>query len=203
MRIRDIMSHPVHTVRTDDSIEHAAALLADNKITAVPVLDNAGKVVGMVSEGDLLLHRVPADVTSHLWRTAAEATESRPKTVAEVMSSQVITSLPSEDVADVAKTMLNYNVRSVPVLDDGQLVGIISRRDIVRSVIRTDDVLAHELQHRLDEYAGGQHRWNATVTEGNAIVDGVSNDEAERTIVTVIARTVPGISAVRLMAPTR
>ena len=193
---------PVHTVRTDDSIEHAAALLADKKITAAPVLDNAGKLVGMVSEGDLLLHRVPADVTSHRWRAATEDAESRPKSVAEVMSSQVVTSLPSEDVADAAQTMLNYSVRSVPVLDDGQLVGIISRRDIVRSVIRTDDVLTHELQHRLDEYAGGQHRWNATVTEGIAIVGGVSNDEAERTIVTVIARTVPGISAVRLMAPT-
>ena len=202
MRIRDIMSHPVYTVRTDDSIEHAAALLADKKITAAPVLDDAGKLVGMVSEGDLLWHRVPADVTSHVWRAAVEETESRPESVAEVMSSQMLTSFPTEDVAAVAQTMLTYSVRSVPILDDGRLVGIISRRDIVRSVIRTDDVLADEVQHRLDEYAGGLQSWNATVNGGIAIVDGVSDDETERTIVTVIARTVPGISAVRLTAST-
>lgn len=202
MRTRDIMSHPVHTVRTDDSIEDAAALLADKKITAAPVLDSAGKLVGMVSEGDLLWHRVPADVAAHLWRAAAEDTGSRPKTVAEVMSSQVVTSFPEEDVADVAQTMLYYSVRSVPVLDDGQLVGILSRRDIVRSVIRTDDVLAYEVQHRLDEYAGGRRRWSATVAGGVATVDGAFDDEAERTIVTVMVRTVPGISTVRLSAPT-
>jgi len=201
MHTRDIMSHPVHTVRTDDSIEHAAALLTQKKITAVPVLDDAGKLVGMVSEGDLLRDRVPADVASHPWRGADEDIGSRPKSVAEVMSSQVLTSIPAEDVADVAQTMLNYSVRSMPVLDDGRLVGIISRRDIVRSVIHTDDMLTNEVQHRLDEYAGDLHRWNATVSDGVATIDGAADDEAERTIVTVIARTVPGIAAVHLTAP--
>ena len=71
----------------------------------------------MVSEGDLLRHRVPADIASHPWRDADEDIGSRPKRVAEVMSSQVLTSFPAEDVADVAQTMLDYSVRCTRRLD--------------------------------------------------------------------------------------
>lgn len=117
------------------------------------------------------------------------------------MSSQVLTSLPAEDVADVAQTMLNYSVRSMPVLHDGRLVGIISRRDIVRTVIRTDDVLGHEIQHRLDDYAGGARRWRVTVSDGVASVDGAFDDEIERTIVSIMTRTVPGVAGVHLAEP--
>ena len=65
MRVKDIMSQPVYCVRDSDPIERVAALLADKKITAAPVLDDAGKLVGMVSEGDLLWLRVPEDPTAH------------------------------------------------------------------------------------------------------------------------------------------
>ncbi len=76
MHTRDIMSHPVHTVLTDDSIEHAAALLTEKKITAVPVLDNAGKLVGMVSEGDLLRDRVPPPTSPHIRGVAPTMTSA-------------------------------------------------------------------------------------------------------------------------------
>jgi CBS-domain-containing membrane protein len=65
VRVKDIMSRPVYTVRPADPIERAAALLADRQITAAPVLDGDGELVGMVSEGDLLWHRVPPDVADH------------------------------------------------------------------------------------------------------------------------------------------
>ncbi len=198
MRARDIMSRPVHTVGTTDTIEDAAALLADKKITAAPVLDPDGRVVGMVSEGDLLWHRIPTDPTLHVRRSSGPDPASRPRLVRDVMSRTPVTAWPEADLADVADLMLRHNVRSVPVLDDGHLVGIVSRRDILRTVVRTDDVLGHEAQHRLDEYAGGARRWTVTVADGVATVDGAFADESERVIVPVLVRTVPGIADVKL-----
>lgn len=198
MRARDIMTRPVFTVRPTETVQHAAALLADKKITAVPVLNEADEVIGMVSEADLLRHRVPPDPDVHLWRAAGGDGERRPATVAEVMSTPACMSTPQADIADIAQTMLCHNVRSVPILDGEQLVGIVSRRDILRTVIRTDDVLAKDIQHRLDEYASGAHRWTATVTDGTATIEGGFDNDTERTVVAVMARTVPGVAAVRL-----
>lgn len=198
MRAKDIMTRPVYTVRPTDRIEDAASLLADRKITAAPVLNEADEVIGMVSEADLLQHRVPADPAVHPGRAAGGDGEKRPEAVAEVMSAPAVTSRPQADVADIAQAMIQRDVRSVPILDGGELVGIVSRRDILRTVIRTDDVLAQDIQYRLDEYAGGVHRWTATVTEGTATITGALDDDVERTVVTIMARTVPGVAAVRL-----
>jgi CBS domain-containing protein len=203
MRVKDIMSRPVYSVRSTDPVEFAAALLAERKITAAPVLDEVGALVGMVSEGDLLWQRVPADPTAHLFRVDETAGVDRPKTVADVMSKRPVTTSLEADVADVAKTMLYQDVRSEPVLDNGEVVGIVSRRDIVRTVVRTDDVLGHEIQHRLDDYAGGVRRWRVTVSDGVASVDGPLDDEIERTVVSIMARTVPGVAGVHHAHPTQ
>jgi CBS domain-containing protein len=198
MRAHDIMSRPVYSVRTSDSVEDAAALLAGKGITAAPVLDEAGDLVGMVSEGDLLWHRVPPDPTAHVWRDAVAPVPEphRPKVVADVMSAYPCTAWPDEDVADIAHVMLRHDVRSVPVVDQGEVVGIVSRRDILRTVVRTDDVLRREILHRLDEYAGGTSRWDVAVDEGTATVRGPFTDDAEKTVVSIMARTVPGVSSV-------
>jgi CBS domain-containing protein len=195
MRVRDIMTRPVFTVRPTDPVEGAAALLADRAITAAPVIDERGRLVGMVSEGDLLRDRVPADPTAHLGAAPATA-RHRPHIVAEVMTRDVVTAWPTEDVADVARTMLDRDVRSVPVLDNGNVIGIISRRDLLRSVLRTDDVLAHEVQERLDAYADHPGRWTATVADGVVRIDGFVDDDQERRVVEILARTVPGVAAV-------
>jgi len=202
MRVKDIMSRPVHTVGPTDTVEQAAALLTDKQITAAPVLGAAGNLLGMVSEGDLLRHRVPADPTLHLWRVVVDAREPRPRTVADVMTVHAVTAWPDEDVADVARAMLDCDVRSVPVLDDGDLVGIVSRRDILRTVVRTDDVTRHEVQHRLDEYAGHPGRWSAAVVDAKVTVTGDFDDDMERTVVGVMVRTVPGVAAVSIAAGT-
>jgi CBS-domain-containing membrane protein len=195
MRVKDIMTHKVYSVRTVDPIEAAAQLLADRRITAAPVFDEAGELVGMVSEGDLLWHRVPSDPTAHL-RPAPGVDGDRPRTVADVMSGSPLTTWPDADLADAAQTMLEREVRSLPVLENDVLVGIISRRDILRTVIRTDEIVQREVQHRLDEYAGGVQRWTATADDGVVTIEGDLDDDLERTVVGIMARTVPGVAAV-------
>ena len=195
MRAKDIMSSPVHTVTQTASVESAAELITANAVTALPVVDATGALVGMVSESDLLWHRVPSDPTAHMRPMPDVDPANRPGMVVEVMSPYTVTTRPDADVAEVAEQMLDHDVRSIPVLEDGVVVGIISRRDILRAMVRGDGVLTAEVQHRLDEYAGG-HRWTAVVEGGVAHVTGDFDDGAEQGIVAVLARTVPGVAAV-------
>jgi len=195
MRAKDIMSSPVHTVTETTTVEAAAQLITAKAVTALPVVGGAGRLVGMVSESDLLWHRVPSDPTARLRRMPDTDPANRPGMVGEVMSPYTITTAPDADVAEVAEQMLEHDVRSMPVVEAGAVVGIISRRDILRAMVRGDDVLTAEVQHRLDEYAGGP-RWAAVVEGGVAHVSGEFRDDTEQGIVAVLARTVPGVAAV-------
>ncbi|MCU7729441.1 CBS domain-containing protein [Actinoplanes sp. KI2] len=199
MRAKDIMSSPVYTVTQTATVESAAQLITTKAVTALPVVDEGGRLVGMVSESDLLWHRVPSDPTAHMRGVPDADPADRPGMVVEVMSPYTVTTRPDVDVAEVAGQMLEYDVRSMPVLEDGAVVGIISRRDILRAMVRGDDVLAAEVQHRLDEYSGG-HRWTAVVEGGVARVSGEFDDDTEQGIVAVLARTVPGVAAVDVAA---
>src|SRR3954447_8162710 len=122
MRAKDIMSSPVHTVLEVTTVEAAAQLLTTKAVTALPVVDDTGRLVGMVSESDLLRHRVPADPTAHLRRLPGAHPAERPGTVVEVMSPSTVTTRPEVDVAEVAGQMLEHDVRSIPVLEDGAVV---------------------------------------------------------------------------------
>lgn len=187
MRAMDVMSRPVYTARPDDPVEQAAALISARMITSLPVVDPEGDLVGIVSERDLLPHQGVA---------------GQPVVVADVMTEDVVVAAPAEDVAEVAKAMLDHDVRCVPVVEGPEVVGVVSRRDILRSLVRTDDLVGTELQVRLDEYAGGQRRWVATVTDGAAVVSGAFDDQAQEVVVAVLARTVPGVNQVQLRPPT-
>jgi len=196
MRARDIMSSPVHTVRPATPVESAAEVMSKHAVTALPVVDDKGHLVGMVSESDLLWHRVPSDPTTHMRRFPDTAPSNRPDTVGEVMSPYPVVTSPDTDVAEVAETMLEHDVRSMPVLRDKMVIGIVSRRDILRAMVRSDEVLTREVQHRLDDYADGQQRWTATVQGGVVRVAGTFATDSEQAVVAVLARTVPGVSAV-------
>jgi CBS domain-containing protein len=199
MRAKDVMTSPVHTVGPGTTVQDAVQLMTTTSVAALPVVDG-DRLVGMVSEGDLLRHRVPSDPTASLRRLPADP-DIGPRTVAEAMSPRPLTTEPAADLAEVAEKLLDGDVRSMPVLEDGRVVGIVSRRDILRAMVRGDDVLTMEVQHRLDEYGGTPQRWTATVEGGVVTVHGVLRDETERAVVAVLARTVPGVSAVHLPAP--
>jgi CBS domain-containing protein len=126
MRAKDIMSSPAYTVAQTASVESAAQLITAKAVTALPVLDDAGRLAGMVSESDLLWHRVPADPTAHLRRLPEPDPEQRPGLVVEVMTPYPVTTRPDADVAEVAQMMLEHDVRSLPV---SPLDGDRRRRD--------------------------------------------------------------------------
>ena len=192
MHAADVMTRPVLTVRADDYVEQAAALLANNNVTAAPVLDRQGELVGMVSEGDLLRARVVrVPDPSH-----PGAPETTARFVSDVMSREVI-ALPAEaDLSVVADAMLTHHVHSVPIVDGSEVVGIVCRHDLLRLYVRTDDRVQWDVQRRLDQYAGDDRIWTATVHNGIVEISGGYIDNVQHKVVEVLARTVPGVNAV-------
>ncbi|KUL23496.1 CBS domain-containing protein [Actinoplanes awajinensis] len=201
MRVRDIMTSPVQVVWHNAPIEDAVALMTTYEVTALPVLDADGLLIGMVSDSDLLWHRVPAeplaDPARH--RDTGPHPGHRPGVVVEVMSAYPVTTTPGADLADAAQLMLDHDVRSLPVVQGRTVVGIVSRRDILTAVVRDDDALTADVQRRLDDYAGHRGRWTARVTAGVATVAGGFPNEQQREVVSLLAHTVPGVAGIRLL----
>ncbi|HEY6749352.1 MAG TPA: CBS domain-containing protein [Mycobacteriales bacterium] len=136
MQARQIMTTPVITVRPATTVRNAAAVLLEHSITAVPVLDDHDELVGMVSEGDLVGDRFGHDPRSQLWPVEDEP--PGPQTVRDVMTTTVIALGASADAADLAQSMLDSDVRSIPIVEGAAVVGIVSRRDLLRTLMPQD-----------------------------------------------------------------
>jgi CBS domain-containing protein len=148
MRARDVMTSRVVTVTEDASVPEVAKLLADRGISAVPVVDHENRVIGMVSEGDLL-HRIETGTERHrAWwldmvastnRLALDYIKSHSGSVRDVMTRDVISVADTTPVADIAILLEANRIKRVPVLRDGKLVGIVSRANLVRALAMTID----------------------------------------------------------------
>ncbi len=149
--VRDVMSTPVVTLRPDDTVEHAADVLAEKNVGSLPVVDDEGKLVGILRDDDLIASEARVHVPTfinflglgmafpgemkHLER---ELKKIAGATVRDVMQAEPPTVTPDATLEDVATIMHDLGVNSVPVVDpDNKVVGIVARADIVRFIART------------------------------------------------------------------
>jgi CBS domain-containing protein len=191
MRARDIMTTPVITARPGTSVKEAAAVLAGNGFTALPVVDGDYRLVGIVTEADLMRDRVPRDPRA-LCHPGEQSPTVTTTTVGEVMTTPVVAMGPGTDVAILAKALLDAGYRSMPIVDGSRVVGIVTRRDIVRVVAREDDTIAADVRHRLEIYGGGR-RWQVEVHDGVVAITDQFDDETDRHVATALAEAVPGV----------
>jgi CBS domain-containing protein len=195
MQARQIMTSPVVTVRPETTVRDAATLLLEHRITAAPVLDAEGELVGIVSEGDLVVDRFGHDPRSQL--RPVEDEPPGPRTVGDVMTTTVIALGPSADAADMAQTMLDSDIRSIPIVEGATVVGIVSRRDLLRTLIRDDDAIRADVLSRLTLYRAAGEAYDVDVDEG-AVTIYTDAGEEQRHAALALARTVPGVSAAHL-----
>ncbi len=151
MTVLDVMTHAVVWVRPTTPLKGVAETLIDNGISGVPVVDDQGAVLGVVSEADLLVKEQGAEAihSRHLARVRGESKETREQrakveavTAAQAMTAPAITISSDRPILEAASTMTTRHVNRLPVVDDGRLVGIVSRADLVRAYVRSDEELA-------------------------------------------------------------
>jgi CBS domain-containing protein len=178
------------TVAPTTPVREAAALLAEHRITSMPVVDDEGRVIGIVSEVDVLRDRMPHDP-----RSSVEFQDDGPDpaaTVGEIMTDTVVCVPDGADMADVAAAMVENHLRAVPILSGGDLVGVVSRRDVLRTLLRDDSAIEAEARERLSEYQPTVAR-HVTVAAGVVTVSAHFADDREERLVRALVRTVPGV----------
>jgi CBS domain-containing protein len=147
MKVKDVMTrHPV-TASPETRLRDLARLLTDRQISGVPVVDADGRCIGVVSEADLLFKQLSRPLSRRLpleWiigerHDPAELRRRAALTAAEAMSAPAITITSDRPIREAAAVMVERKVNRLPVVDDGRLVGIITRSDMVRAYLRLDD----------------------------------------------------------------
>jgi CBS domain-containing protein len=217
MRAADVMTSEVITISEDASVQNVANLLAEHGISGVPVVDRNSRVIGMVSEGDLL-HRAETgterrrswwlDMVASTNRLAGEYVKSRSGQVQDVMTRDVISVTEETPVSDIAILLETNRIKRVPVLRDGKLVGIVSRANLVRALAMTineptsgaeaddramrDQLLAELKAQKWAEVSPS----NVTVKDGVVHLWSSYYSEQEKRALIVAATNIPGVRRV-------
>jgi CBS domain-containing protein len=171
-RMRDVMTTTVVTVDRITPYKEIATLLAEHRISGVPVLSMGRKVTGIVSEADLLSAR--AGRITATGRRALPWPSGRKRhqglTAAQLMTSPAITIYPDASVAAAARSMNAHRIRRLPVVDpEGRLLGIVSRRDLLSVFLRPDEQIAREVRDIFAELLPDE-RADISVTVHNGLV---------------------------------
>lgn len=199
MQARDIMCSPVVTVTPDTTVKDAAELLASHGFTGLPVLDSDAHLVGVVTEADLVRDRFPHDprynVTEHDLPLVDGAGRAPGTTVGEVMTAPAISAGVDTDVVDLVTAMVEDPVRSMPIVDGARLVGVVTRRDLVRVLARDDKAILTDVRHQLEMY-GAAYRWTVDVHDGAVAITDEFDNATDRHVATVLAEAVPGVTTV-------
>lgn len=194
MLVREIMTSPAVSIHADSDLDVAIELLAGRRVTALPVVADEDRLVGMLSEVDVLRRAVQPDMRTHLQRVTQEPAPL-PKTVAEIMTTEIHATTENADVADLVKVFIRTSLKSLPVVHRDTLIGIISRSDIIRAFWRGDDELTADLRAAFFDY--GQEGWSIDVEHGVVTITGTGSAR-ERDIAAAIARSVLGVRRVRV-----
>ncbi|MCC3768256.1 CBS domain-containing protein [Streptomyces sp. UNOC14_S4] len=199
-RIDRIMTRGVVTVPPDASFKTVAETLARYDISGVPVVDAEGAVLGVVSRTDLVLRQSRPEAERPPWykRWAVDPRRPRPKdrTAARLMSSPVVSVGPRDTVVDAARTMARRHVERLPVLDDdGALVGIVTRSDLLSVFRRPDmDIRSEVIEEVLvGTLCCSPHMVDARVRDGVVNLTGTLERSGEVAVAVGLTRRVDGV----------
>lgn len=201
--VKDVMTTRVASVRKTATFKEMAAGLREHRVSAFPVTEEDGTVVGVVSEADMLVKEAldvnrpgkAGGIMHHRQRTRAAAI-----TAEDLMSRPPVTIGPFEPVSSAARLMYTCRVKRLPVVDDdGRLVGIVARSDVLSVYSRPDADICRDITGAaiLDTTLSDPARFTVTVTGGIATIAGIPETAAVGHDIIEAARHVDGVIAVR------
>jgi CBS domain-containing protein len=205
MKVQDVMTKDPLTVHPRATLKEVAEILVREKISGLPVVDDEGHVVGVVSEGDILIKETAGTTTEKgflarlLSFDPLEDLKLDARTAREAMTVPAITIGPRRPLTEAATTMIEQGVKRLPVVDDrGKLLGIVTRADLVRAFIRSDAEIAREIR----EDVLGRSLWIAPnavqidVENGEVRLSGRVETEADAELIPTFVQRVPGVVSV-------
>lgn len=213
MKARDIMTPDVVSVDPDASVAEAAQLMLQRRISGLPVVDHAGELVGVITEGDFLRRAEMGtqrrrsrwiEILTGSGQLASEYVQTSGRKVHQVMTTNVQTATEDTTLEDIVRLMEQRQIKRVPVLRGKKLVGIISRANLLHALVQ----IAHEVrpsppqdavirEHLLAELK--EQRWapvgtiDVTVRDGVVTLSGVLLDERQREALQVAAQNISGV----------
>lgn len=193
MLVRELMHESPVVVHPGTSTKEALGLLDRHLITSMPVVDENGRIVGVVSEGDLVRDSAPPDARAHMIPVQDAGPAASHRIVGEVMNRHPVVVHGGTDVAEAVELMTSTAVKSLPVLDERRrVVGVVSRRDVVHLLARDDD----RIEQDIDElFRSTGVDWLVRVADGHAIVSGPEQPH-ERALAEALAVSVLGVTTV-------
>jgi CBS domain-containing protein len=218
MRASDIMVTKVITVGPQASVRDVAKLLLTNRISAIPVVDEHGTLIGIISEGDLV-RRAELGTNHHRswWLEmfsgkskedlAKEYFKSRGCKVKDVMTKNVITAKPTAPVRDIAALLEKNHFKRVPIVAKGKVIGIVSRANLIQALASfreegeqntpSDSMIRKKVmkQFKFEKWSKGS-LLNVTVQDGTVKLWGIVDSEAEKDAARVAAELVEGVQAI-------
>jgi CBS domain-containing protein len=217
MRAQDVMTSCVVSISPDATVYDAAELLLGMHFSALPVVDSRQKVVGIVSEADLMRRAEIGTAPRHSWLSrifsndalsAAEYVKFNSRRVADVMTKTVVTVPHDATLGEVAEILAKHKVKRVPVLEGDVLVGVVSRSDLLRALMSreedtpalktTDDALRREVIAAVDKQPWSS-AWptNIVVNAGVVHLWGLVSSDSVSNAYRVAAENVPGVKKVK------
>ena len=199
--VKDVMTAEVVAVRRDTTFKELAAVLRRYRVSALPVVDDAGRVIGVVSEADLLAKEALADpgvMAEVLHRQDVRKAEGL--TAGDLMTSPPVTAAPEDPIGQAARMMHFMRVKRLPVVNSGgQLVGIVSRSDVLAVFDRPDEDIRTEIVDTMlvHEFLIDPRQFRVTVESGVVTMEGTPETAALGHALVRKARHVPGVVAVR------
>ena len=217
MQAKDVMTRNVISTPPDATVLQAARLMLQDHISGLPVIDTAGKLVGVLSEGDFLRRQeTRTERRRSRWleflmgpgRTAAEYSHSHGSKVSEVMTTEVKTVGEDTPLEDIVELMERHRIKRVPVVRGAAVVGIVTRSNLMHAMVSLarkaeptalDDagIREHMLAEMKREQWAPVAMTNVVVRDGVVELWGVIIDERQREALKVAAENIPGVKAVK------
>ena len=216
MKAKDVMKTGVISIRDNGSVDEAVKLMLDNHISALPVLDSGARLVGLISEGDLIRRMRDGKTQRRSWwlelfsgeGDARDYVKARSHKVADVMTRDLVTVDEGTPVGEIAKTLETRRIKRVPVLRDDKMVGIVSRADLVRALAQStagklpsptlaDEPLRKAVEAAIAEVPGASvNLINLFVENGNVAIWGIADSDFVENAIRVAAENVDGVRSV-------